>query len=468
MLLAPQGGRATRLRSANTAALSVPASEPAAPELAAAQPAVTPAVVESAGDQSAAVQSVVTQPIAAKRARRRGGATTSPALTIVPPQPEERGAVTPKIAEFLDRVQPATPCLVLDLDVVEGNYLGLAASLAPAEIFYAVKANPAPEILRLLAKRGSSFDVASRGEIDLCLEAGIRPERISFGNTIKKQADIAYAYGRGVRLFAFDSEAELEKLAVAAPGATVFCRLLVDGAGAEWPLSKKFGCSFAMAKALLLKAKTLGLDAAGVSFHIGSQQTDLGQWDRVLAAVAALYRELKAEGLEPSLINLGGGFPCRYQRDVPSVGEYGRAVIGAVRRHFGHRLPRLICEPGRGMVGEAGVIESEVVLVSTKELGETTRWVYLDIGKFSGLAETMEEAIKYRLETPHDGGPAGPVVLAGPSCDSADILYEKTAYELPLALKPGDKVRILACGAYTTTYSSVGFNGFAPLKAYCI
>ena len=353
--------------------------------------------------------------------------------------------------------------------ILTGTIIGLAQALAPAQIYYAVKANPADEILRLLAARGSNFDVASRGEIELCLAAGIPSERLSFGNTIKKQGDIAFAYARGVRLFAYDSAAELDKLAVAAPGASVFCRVLVEGEGAEWPLSRKFGCSFAMAKELLLEAKRRGLDAAGVSFHIGSQQTDLAQWDHVLANIARLYEELAAEGLDCWLVNLGGGYPARYQREVPAVEQYGHAVIGAVARHFRGRLPQLIVEPGRGMVGDAGVIESEVVLVSTKEHGEETRWVFLDVGKFSGLAETMDEAIKYRIETEHDAGEAtGPVILAGPSCDSADILYEKNQYQMPLSLRPGDKVRILSCGAYTTTYSSVGFNGFPPLKAYCI
>ena len=120
------------------------------------------------------------------------------------------------------------------------------------------------------------------------------------------------------------------------------------------------------------------------------------------------------------------------------------------------------------MVGDAGVIQAEVVLVADKGGEDRRRWVYLDIGKFHGLAETMEEAIKYRMLTPHDGGATGPVVLAGPTCDSADILYEKTAYELPLALKAGDRVWILATGAYTTTYSAVAFNGFPPLASICI
>jgi ornithine decarboxylase len=379
-----------------------------------------------------------------------------------------RGEVTPKAASFFERVRPATPCLVVDLDVVERNYALMRRALAPAKIYYAVKANPDAKILSLLAGQGSYFDTASRPEIDQCLSHGVLADRISFGNTVKKQGDIAYAYEKGIRLFAFDSHDELHKLAQAAPGARVFCRVLVETEGADWPLPRKFGCAPDMAIALMLQARDLGFDAAGISFHVGSQQTNLSQWDRVIRQIAAVWSALRDRGLRLHLINLGGGFPSRYQQDVPSIVEYCAAVMRAVRRHFPESLPELIFEPGRGIVGDAGVIESEVVLVSRKDTRDKRRWVFLDVGTFSGLAETMGEAIKYRFRTVHDGGPSGPVVIAGPTCDSVDILYERCEYHLPLALKAGDKVRILSCGAYTATYASVGFNGFAPLASYCI
>lgn len=380
----------------------------------------------------------------------------------------ESGDVTPKIAKFLAEQQPATPCLVVDLDVVEHNYRELARRLPLARVFYAVKANPAAEVLNRLHRLGSNFDTASRGEIDLCLSLGVTPEKISFGNTIKKQSDIAHAYKNGVRLFAFDSMAELEKLRDAAPGAQVFCRVLVECEGAEWPLSRKFGCAPEMAADLLIKAKEFGLDPYGLSFHVGSQQTDLKQWNSAVATVARLFSVLAKSDVELRMINLGGGFPARYRTEVPGVDMYAQAIMGAITEHFGNKIPEMIVEPGRSVVGNAGVIETEVVLVSRKDYAEDKRWVYLDVGKFSGLAETMDEAIKYRLRTPHDGQETGPVVLAGPTCDSADILYEKAEYQLPLNLKPGDKVRILSTGAYTTTYSSVAFNGFEPLRSYCI
>jgi ornithine decarboxylase len=376
--------------------------------------------------------------------------------------------MTAKISRFLDEVRPLTPCVVVDLDVVRDNYLGLRRWLPLAEVYYAVKANPAPEIVRMLAQMGSRFDVASKGEIDLCLANGVLSERISFGNTIKKQRDIAYAYEKGVRLYAFDCEAELEKLAESAPGSRVFCRILMTCDGAEWPLSRKFGCEIDMARDLLVRARDLGLDPYGVSFHVGSQQTDLSQWDIAVGKAAMLFTALDAAGIDLRMVNLGGGFPARYRSDIPAVERYAAAVMDAMTNHFGNNIPAMIIEPGRSLVGDAGVLETEVVLISRKGYDEDVRWVYLDVGKFGGLAETMDEAIKYRIQTGRDGDDTAPVVLAGPTCDSADILYEKSGYEMPVSLKVGDKVRILSTGAYTTSYSAVNFNGFEPLKAYFI
>jgi len=372
-----------------------------------------------------------------------------------------------KIARFFAERRPATPCLVLDLDVVEENYTALATALPDARIYYAVKANPAPHILELLVRLGSSFDTASVQEIDMVLAAGARPDCISYGNTIKKQIDIARAYERGVRLFAFDSIAELDKIAAAAPGSRVFCRILTSGEGAEWPLSRKFGCDVAMARDLLLRAAGKGVVPFGISFHVGSQQRDPNQWHAALAATAQLFRDLEAEGVELKMVNLGGGFPTRYRSDVPPTEAYGAAIFKALRTHFGNRIPETIVEPGRVMVGNAGVIESEVVLIAHKSADDDRRWVYLDVGKFGGLAETMDEAIQYPIHS-HRTGLTERVVLAGPSCDRADVLYERADYRLPVDLCIGDRLQIHATGAYTTTYASIGFNGFPPLQEYYI
>ncbi|MBH0239536.1 type III PLP-dependent enzyme [Methylobrevis albus] len=376
--------------------------------------------------------------------------------------------MTARIREFLAARRPEGPCLVLDLDVVRDNFLSFRRALPDSRVFYAVKANPAPEVLSLLAGLGSNFDCASVAEIEMALEAGATPDRISFGNTIKKERDVARAFLLGVDLFAVDSIAEVEKVARQAPGARVFCRILCDGAGAEWPLSRKFGCEPEMAIDVLEAAQQRGLAAYGVSFHVGSQQGNTEAWDGALASAAEIFRVLGERGIHLKMVNLGGGFPTRYLRDIPAVEAYGRSIENAIRSHFGNRIPETIIEPGRGMVGSAGVIKTEVVLISQKGGADDMRWVFLDIGKFGGLAETMDEAIRYPLVTRHEGAASTPCIVAGPTCDSADVLYEKTPYDLPITLEIGDEILIEGTGAYTTTYASVAFNGFPPLQAYVI
>jgi ornithine decarboxylase len=376
--------------------------------------------------------------------------------------------MTERIREFLRNRREEGPCLVVDLDVVRDNYLAFAKALPDTRVFYAVKANPAPEVLSLLAQLGSCFDTASVAEIEMVLAAGATADRVSFGNTIKKERDVARAFALGVNLFAVDSESEVEKVARAAPGAKVFCRILFDCAGAEWPLSRKFGCDPQMAVEVLDRAKQLGLVPHGVSFHVGSQQKNVKSWDQALAATAAIFRACAERGIALAMVNLGGGFPTRYLKDVPTVRTYGNAIFRSLRKHFGNAIPETIMEPGRGMVGNAGVIEAEVVLVSKKSEHDEMRWVYLDIGKFNGLVETLDEAIRYPIRTPRDGGDLGACVLAGPTCDSVDVMYEKEPYMLPINLEIGDKVLIEGTGAYTATYSAIAFNGFPPLKTYHI
>ncbi len=380
--------------------------------------------------------------------------------------------MTDRILEFLrDRREKGLdsgPCLVVDLNVVRDNYDAFAKALPDTRVFYAVKANPAPEVLSLLASLGSCFDCASVVEIEQALAAGAAPDRISFGNTIKKERDIFRAFELGVRLYAVDCEAEVEKVARAAPGSKIFCRMLCEGNGAEWPLSRKFGCAPDMAPRVLEHAHRLGLEAYGLSFHVGSQQRNPRMWNGALKSVAGVFRELAERGINLQMVNLGGGFPTRYLKRVSSVRTYGDAIFGALRRHFGNQIPETIIEPGRGMVGDAGMIEAEVVLISKKSDDDKVKWVYLDLGKFNGLAETMDEMIRYPIRTDFDADAREPCVLAGPTCDSVDVLYEKEPYLLPVSLEIGAKVLIEGTGAYTTTYSAVGFNGFPPLQSFVI
>ncbi|HWA81143.1 MAG TPA: type III PLP-dependent enzyme [Acetobacteraceae bacterium] len=374
--------------------------------------------------------------------------------------------MTPKIARFLAGEPPASPCLVFDLERLETNFRNLRQALPLAHIYYAVKANPATPVLERLTTLGSSFDAASIEEIRACLAAGAAPAAISFGNTIKKAAAIRAAYEAGIRLFAFDSAEELEKLATLAPGAQVYCRIIVANEGADWPLSRKFGAEIGLARELMLRAGTLGLDPCGLSFHVGSQQTRTDSYEAAIGRIAMLFTDLTEAGVNLRMVNLGGGFPVRYREAVPGIEDFAAAIMRAMTRHFGNALPEMLIEPGRCLVADAGVVASEVVLVSRRSHGDPVRWVYLDIGRFGGLAETENEAIRYRITTPHDGGPAGPVAIAGPTCDGADILYQRTPYRLPMALAAGDRVLLEGTGAYVTTYASQRFNGFAPLTEH--
>jgi ornithine decarboxylase len=373
--------------------------------------------------------------------------------------------MTPKIACFLAG-QPPAPCLVFDLDRLEANFRALRRALPLAQIYYAVKANPAAPVLERLAGLGACFDAASFEEIRLCLAAGARPAAISYGNTIKKAAAIRAAHEAGIDLFAFDSAEELQKLSANAPGARVYCRIMVTNEGADWPLSRKFGAEIAVARELMLSAGDLGLDPCGLSFHVGSQQTRTAAYEAAIGRVAMLFTDLTEAGVNLRIMNLGGGFPARYRDAVPGVDDFATAIMQAMTSHFGNALPEMVIEPGRCLVADAGVVSSEVVLVSRRSHDDPVRWVYLDIGRFGGLAETENEAIRYRITTAHDGGPDGPVAIAGPTCDGADILYQRTPYRLPMALTSGDRALLHATGAYVTCYASQRFNGFPPLAEH--
>lgn len=376
--------------------------------------------------------------------------------------------MTPKIETFIQTTTLQAPCLIVDLDVVEARYRTVAEGLPKADIYYAVKANPAPAILKRLVELGAKFDAASVPEIQACLDAGAKPQDISYGNTLKKAKDIAAAHALGVTLYAIDSDGELSKVAAHAPGAKVYCRILTENGHAEWPLSRKFGCDPDMAVDLLASCQGLGLDPYGLSFHVGSQQIEPGQWDLALTRAAQAYYQLAEMGVKLKMLNLGGGYPAHYRDDIAPFANYAIAIEDSLVRHFGEDMPAIMIEPGRSIVAEAGVIVSEVVLVAQKSKVDPKRWVYLDVGMFGGLAETLGEAIKYVFKTSRDDGPCGPVCIAGPTCDGADILYENTPYELPLDLQAGDRVLIEAAGAYTSTYASVNFNGFAPMTEHYI
>jgi len=375
-----------------------------------------------------------------------------------------------RIKKFADTKE--TPFLVVDLEIIKQKYEEITTCFPMAKVHYALKANPARPVIELLRDLGSNFDIASIYELDKVLATGVEAERVSYGNTIKKAAHIKYAYDKGIRLFATDSKADLQSIADNAPGSKIFVRILVEGGEtAEWPLSRKFGCHPDMAIDLLVQAKLLGLVPYGISFHVGSQQKDIAVWDAALSKVKYMFDWMRLEeGVILKMINMGGGFPANYISEVNPIQVYAEEILRYLHDDHGDEVPEIILEPGRSLVGESGVLVSEVVLISRKSRTDLKRWIYIDVGLFQGLIETMGEAIKYPIYTEkmEAGVQEGSVVLAGPTCDSTDIMYENSNYHLPHNLSVGDRLYWMTTGAYTTSYSSVEFNGFPPLKTYFI
>ena len=378
--------------------------------------------------------------------------------------------MTKRCKEWLTANRPSTPCLIIDLKEIENNVNRFKNTFPNILPFYSVKANPAIPIIKSLNKLGCFFDSASVNEINICIKCGVDATNISYGNTIKKEKDISIAYKLGVRVFVFDCIEELHKIARSAPKSKVFCRILVSNKGARWPLNKKFGCSIGSAKKLITEAKDLGLCPIGISFHVGSQQTLVSSWSEALKTSAPLYDTFDKNSPFMDSINLGGGIPIRYMDSVIDIEEISNNLSRDLDNYFGSNKPKnLIMEPGRFFVGNSGIIETEIVLISEKDSENKSKWLYLDIGRFGGLAETEGEAIRYPIETlsPNYNDEVEPVIISGPTCDSHDMLYQKYKYYLPKNLKIGDRLRIGSAGAYTSVYAS-NFNGIDLLKEYFI
>jgi ornithine decarboxylase len=376
--------------------------------------------------------------------------------------------------QFIQNESPTTPCLIVDNAVVEENYNQFANHFGFADCYYAIKSNPHPCILDMLVSRGSCFDCATFNEIKMVASAMIRvlgyikPDRISFGNTIKDEEQIKKAYKMGVRLFAVDCIPEVDKIARVANGSGVFCRILTSGKGADWPLSKKFGCDSEMAVDVLTYASNLGLIARGVSLHVGSQQNCRTAWDEPIGDARHIFDLLAQVGINCDLLNLGGGFPTQYTGDkIQSVSRYAEAISEAISTFFHNIDLTIIIEPGRAMVGNAGVILTKVRLVAEKSKKDPIKWVYLDVGRYGGLPETENEAIRYVIKKlVEQDEEYATFAVAGPTCDSADVLYKN--YSLPCSIAIGDLLIIHGTGAYTYTYSSVNFNGIEPLSIHVI
>lgn len=343
-----------------------------------------------------------------------------------------------------------TPYLDLDVPAAVTRYRRIAACLPGTAVRYAVRANPEPALLAALVAAGCRFDAASPAEVVAVLRAGAAAGDLVYSHPVKRRQDIAFAARLGVRMFVVDSIEETRKVAAAAPGSVVLCRISTAG---DASLSRRCGCTPEQAVHILRTAAAVGLDAGGLSFHVGPQ-SDPSAWDAPIAASAQVFAILREDRLEPWLLDLGGGFPAHFEGGCLPLAAYGAAIETSLRRHFGGRRPATLVGPGRGVVADAGTLVASVVAVLWR--GDT-RWVHLDVGMSTGLVETFHARIRHRLTTTADGGPTGPCVLAGPTGHSTDLLYEQTPVPLPRLLAEGDVVRFHAAGAH------LGLSGLAPL-----
>jgi len=366
-----------------------------------------------------------------------------------------------------------TPYLTIDLDIIREKYKTLRTSMPKVACYYSVKSNPLVEIIKTLLAEGANFEAASIGEIEICLAVGVKSENIHYGNSVKAQSSIDKAIKFGVSSFAFDCEEELAKLQRSVgDGATLVCRLTTDGEGATWGLCNKFGCDVAMAKSLLRSASKLGKYKLGLSFHVGSQQCSPDAWRRALMDVRAIIDELEQENIVIGLINVGGGFPASGYLDIEhevityDTKAYFKQINDLITNILGARVSKLMCEPGRYILSEAGSITTSVILVTDRHYKNSAcRWLYLDIGKFNGLYEGTD--IVHPVTIPSIGGELVDTILSGPSCDSDDMLMcGDKPYRLPGSICTGDELVIGCTGAYSTSYMTCGFNGFAPLDVY--
>ncbi|MDD5092975.1 MAG: type III PLP-dependent enzyme [Dehalococcoidia bacterium] len=349
-----------------------------------------------------------------------------------------------------------TPFLAIDEKSIRDKFQQFREALPACRIFYAVKANSHKRIVKTMHAMGSDFEIASEEELNLLLDCGIAPQKIITSNPVKSVPFIQACHQAGVMDFAFDSLDEIEKLSRYAPGSRVYVRLTVSNEGSQWPLSRKFGVEIDEAAELLITAAKRSLVPYGLTFHVGSQCTNEIAWVNAISKSKRVWDMTAAKGVKLRMLNIGGGFPIHYTDAIPPLSRISRAIEKTVGRDF-LESTEVFVEPGRVFVGEAGILVTTVIGKARR--GEQN-WLYLDVGVFNGLMESVG-GFRYSMVT-HREGPTRKWVVAGPSCDSMDVISNDK--DLP-ELEIGDKVYILSAGAYTTVYAS-RFNGFPIPKTY--
>jgi ornithine decarboxylase len=363
---------------------------------------------------------------------------------------EQDAGVELPLAQRAARERYQGPFLILDTSIVQEKLRRFIRAMPRVRPHYAMKANPHPRVLETIRDEGAGFEIASIAELNALLALGIQPREILYSNPVKSRTHIQYAALRGVEWYVADCIEEIAKIVSVAPRAQICLRIETPNAGSDWPLSGKFGATIGEARNIVLAAATLGADLAGIMFHVGSQCRNPENWRVGLQRASLVFDLARSAGLTPRLVDIGGGFPVRLAKPIPSIEAIGD-VVNAALDAFPASV-RIVAEPGRYLVSDAGYFVCRV-LVTCRRRGR--RWMYWDAGKFGGLLETTE-GVKCQIRTDRIGLPVR-WHIGGPTCDSIDIVLRDE--ELPGDLREGDFIYLPNAGAYTTAYASQ-FNGF--------
>jgi ornithine decarboxylase len=342
------------------------------------------------------------------------------------------------------------PFLLVDPQIVRTKARRFRAAMPRVHPHYAVKANPHPAVLRTLMEEGVGFEIASPAELDLLVSLGAQACEIYYSNPVKSRSCIENAAARGLGWYVLDSVEELRKIVSIKPDASLYLRIDAPNVGSDWPLSGKFGAQPEEAEEIIALAAELKADLAGVTFHVGSQCRNADNWRVGIESAKRAMRKMRLKGLKPRLLNIGGGFPVRHTKPIPSI-----EVIAEVVNRALAGLPegvRVMAEPGRYLVSDAGWFVCRVAGTATRS---GKRWAYFDAGMFGGIIETTE-GLQYDVLTDRTGRLI-PWTVAGPTCDSVDVIMRDQLLAEDLAAD--DFVYIPNAAAYTTAYAS-NFNGF--------
>ncbi len=364
-----------------------------------------------------------------------------------------------KLKQNIDLETVTTPSLIIDKSEIIKRYERLSNTIAGSQVFYAMKTNPHEEVLKLLLSLGSGFEISSAAELEKLIELKVPADKIIIGNPLKTPKMIKKAFEYGINYFAFDSTFEIDKLSELAPGTIVSLRVKVDDNNSDWPLSRKFGADPISAIDLLQYAKDKGLKPQGLTFHVGSQCLNPASWSNALLVMSEIFQRAKDKGIDLDIINLGGGFPSQLCKPIPQLEEIKTSINKSISEYFPSKNIKYMIEPGRGMVGEAGIIICSVIARANRGV---EKWVSLDIGVYNGLFDALE-GVKWsiisdkELNRINHKDQLDKFKVGGPTCDSIDVLAQDLYF--PKDITFGDIVYVLNAGAYTSTLST-GFNGF--------